>query len=71
MTRDDMLVKLLEALVEAWSETHSAADIRQDLGKIRLLNDARASISGGAPSLLVQDFYKEVFLRDVWSGDRR
>lgn len=63
-----MLLKLLEELVRAWSESHTPAEIRQDLAKVKLLNQVRSSVEEGQPSELVRQFYGEVFLRDVWSG---
>lgn len=67
--KDDMLLNMLEELVRAWRDTFTPAEVRQDLSKIRLLNQARESITEGAPSEFVRQFYREIFLRDLWSGN--
>jgi hypothetical protein len=70
MTKDEMLLKLLDELCRSWMETSTPVEIGSDLEKVRMLKEARAQITEGRPSELVQQLYREVFLRDVWSGDR-
>jgi hypothetical protein len=65
--KDVMLHEVLNELVRAWAELFTPAEIRQDRKKVQLLNQLRATMEG-TPSQLVQQFYREVFLRDVWSG---
>lgn len=66
--KDDMLLKLLDALITSWSETMTPIEIGSDLEKVRLLKEARAGIGEGTPSPLVRQVYQEVFLRDVWTA---
>lgn len=68
MRKDEMLLKLLDELLRSWMETSTPTEIGSDLDKVRLLKEARAAITEGVPSQLVQAVYREVFLRDVWSG---
>lgn len=67
MTKDDMLIKLLDALIQSWLVTMTPVEIGSDVEKIRLLKEARAGIVG-EPTPLVKQVYQEVFLRDVWNG---
>ncbi len=69
MSKDVLMMKMLEALVEAWLETMTTIEIGSDVEKIRLLKEARAGLVGVEPSALVRQVYEEVFLRDVWSGE--
>jgi hypothetical protein len=71
MTKDGMLLKLLDELCRAWLETNTPDQIGSDVEKIGILQEARAAITEGTPSDLVKAVYQEVFLRDVWSGDSR
>lgn len=68
MEKDDMLLKLLDELVRSWLQTMTPVEIGSDVEKIRLLREARALITEGKPSELVQDVYQEVFLSDLWRG---
>lgn len=66
--KDDMLLKLLDELTRAWMATHTPIEIGSDPEKIGILQEARAAVTEGCPSELVQQLYREVFLRDVWTG---
>lgn len=70
MTKDDMLLKTLDELVQAWLVTMSPIEIGSDPAKIRLLKEIREQ-AVGEPTPLVRDVYREVFLRDVWTGAER
>jgi hypothetical protein len=64
-----LVVDLLDALVASWDQTMSPSDVQFDRDKIKLLKSAASAIPDrGALDQNTVNFYKEVFLRDLWSN---
>ncbi|OYX18436.1 MAG: hypothetical protein B7Z04_12280 [Rhodobacterales bacterium 32-66-9] len=70
MEKRPVLIDLLEALVEAWSDTYTATDIRADVEKIILLKRARDRLleEGLQPTETIDGFYTGVFLREQFGS---
>lgn len=66
MSKDDMLLLMLDTLIQSWLANYTPVEIGSDLEKVRLLKEFRAAIDAGEPTSLVRQVYQEVFLRDVW-----
>lgn len=65
-----LIAKLVEELILAWSVNLTPDDLSFERDKIQLLIQVRDSINKNklTPSAEIRAFYKEVFLRDQFGG---
>lgn len=73
MNEDEKLIlKLVEELILAWSQNITPDDLSFEDDKVKLMIDVRnrLRIKNIQPSSFVRDYYREVFLRDQFGGNK-
>lgn len=68
LERKQAMLRVLTCLVDEWGSKYRPEDIRSDTVKVETLELARRSLcdAGVIIPQSVRDFYKDVYLRDVW-----
>lgn len=68
--RRPIIVGLLEELGQSWLDLYPLEDIRADVNKLKLLQEARDELvhTGTNPSDTVRGFYIGVFLNEQFSS---
>lgn len=70
MTKDRLILALLEEVVTLWRDKNTDVQIGSDVRKIELLEEVRKSLAGTSCEVPTEvlDLYSKVYLRDVWSS---
>lgn len=71
MTKDQLLLALLEQLLGYWLTETSVQEIGNDPEKIRLLRAVRENAPDAIPSRQMRTIYQEVFFRDLWANNEQ